>query len=77
MFKKIVSMSDINEGKSLNGGGPEACLTGSCPTVFEADDGNYIFQGFVLSAEQKAMLNMAPNEDAVIIPKMLLDAIRR
>lgn len=77
MLKKIVSMSDLDEGKQLNGGGPEACLTGSCPTVFETDDGNFVFQGFVLSAAQKAMLNIAENEDAVLIPKALLDALRR
>lgn len=45
------------------------CFTESFPIIFETDDGNFVFQGFVLSATQKTMLNMVENEDAVIIPK--------
>ena len=77
MLKKIVSMSDIQGVKHLSGDGPSNCLSGSCPSIFETEDGNYIFQGFILNDEQKRQLTIASNEDAISIPKELLEALRR
>ena len=77
MLKKIVSMSDFEVKAKAEGGGPEMCLTGSCPTIYETDNGEIVIQGFVMSQEDKAKIALAANEDAVIIPKELLVSYRR
>lgn len=77
-FIKIISMDSLNpkEIKSKTGDGPSACLTGSCPTIYKTENGDFAIQGFVLSSEDKQNLNIAANEDVVLIPKQLLDKFR-
>ena len=52
------------------------CRGGRCPAVFETDDGDFIVQGFVLSKEDRGALDIPGDEDAVRIPRSLLDQLR-
>ena len=78
-FKKIISLSDLDQTaikRNATGNSPQGCLTGSCPTIFVTDAGDFIFQGFILGQADKNKLNLAENEDAVFIPKELIDNFR-
>ncbi len=79
-FIKIISMDTFSpeeiKSKSGDGDGPSACLTGSCPTIYKTENGDFVVQGFVLNNEDKQNLKIATNEDAVLIPKELLDKFR-
>jgi hypothetical protein len=49
---------------------------GSCPALYEVEDG-YVVQGLKLTAaEQAQLLNRADNEDGVFVPKNVLDRLR-
>lgn len=75
-IKKIVSMENMSNNLTDDGGGVYGCLTGSCPTVYQTDNGDYVVQGFVLSNADKQILSLPENEDAVLIPKKLIDLLR-
>lgn len=78
-FKKIISLSELDKKEikhNATGDGPQGCLTGSCPTIYVTDAGDFIFQGFTLGQADKNKLNLAENEDAVFIPKELIDNFR-
>ena len=79
-FIKIISMDSISaketKCKAGDGDGPSACLTGSCPTIYKLENGDFAIQGFVLSSDDKQNLSIASNEDVVLIPKELMDKFR-
>lgn len=46
---------------------------GNSPTLWEADDGHYVIQGFTLDAEALAQVGAVPDGEAVIrVPKKLM-----
>lgn len=55
---------DENSGKS------------GCPALYEVEDG-YVVQGIRLSAAEHAQLDqLAANEDAVLVPRNVLDRLK-
>ena len=78
-MKKILSTNELRESAMNSVGDPpiSSCLTGSCPTIFDYDDNNYIVQGFVCSGEVKRKLNLPANEDVVIVPKRLIHELNK
>ena len=56
-------------------GGENNCGSGSCPNVFETDRGTYVVQGYKVEHDVRAEIALAANEDAVEIPKDLIDKI--
>lgn len=77
-MKKLLSMQEIKKDeKNLESGNISCCLTGSCPTVFDYDDNNYVIQGFICPIEVKNKLELPKNEDVVIIPKELIDKLNK
>lgn len=52
------------------------CSSGACPTVYQADSGNLVVQGFSVSAGQ-AGVDLPAGESLVEIPAALLaEAVR-
>lgn len=51
------------------------CRGGRCPAVFETGDGQLVVQGFRLSDEDRRQLDIPGDEDAVRIPKTLIDQL--
>ena len=50
--------------------------TGSSPGYYEADDGTYVIQGWILNPDETAQLtNIADNETAVKIPANVVDQL--
>lgn len=78
-MKKLLSMREIkNDEKNLtNSNGTSNCLTGSCPTIFDYDEHNYIIQGFICPIETKSKLDLPGNEDVVVVPKKLIDKFKK
>ena len=46
---------------------------GNCPTVYKAEDGDYIIQGYVLESDSKEQLNSTEGEDIVRLPKEFVE----
>ncbi len=50
--------------------------TGGCPALYETGEGNFVVQGYTLSADAAGqMRQVAPNESGVEIPAELFDQI--
>ena len=50
---------------------------GNCPALYETDDG-YVVQGVQLTADERAQLrNLADSEDAVFVPRNVLDRLTK
>ena len=45
------------------------CPGGGCPTVYEAEDGDYLVQGYILKNTDKSALGTPEGEDLVRLPK--------
>ncbi len=53
-----------------------ACRDNYCPTVFRAENGDYVVQGYrVERSELDPVPPIAPDEDLVRIPSSLIDAL--
>ena len=46
---------------------------GACPTVYKAEDGDYIVQGYVLKSDEKETLSALNGEDIVRLPKEFVE----
>lgn len=53
------------------------CQTGGCPAVYESEYGTYLVVGRRLNAIEKAGLSMDSIEDALEVPKDLLDQLAK
>ncbi len=53
-------------------GGPVGCMGGKCPTIYRAEDGSIIIQGYKVDDEVRGSVSPADNEDIVRIPAELL-----
>ncbi len=49
------------------------CGTGTCPTVYGADEESVVVQGYIVTAED-AGINLPAGEQLVMIPKDILIA---
>jgi hypothetical protein len=50
---------------------------GNSPTLWEADDGQYVIQGFTLDADAMGQVGPMPDGEAVIrVPKKLMQYLR-
>ncbi len=52
--------------------GGSGCGNGPCPTVYETDNDTIVVQGFTVDP-QKAGLQLPPGENAVEIPRYILE----
>jgi len=53
------------------------CGTGGCPAIYETDQGAYLVVGRRLSAAEKSELSMDSIEDALEIPRDLLEGMMK
>lgn len=52
--------------------GPTGCGGGTCPTVYETENGTIVVQGYVVNASDFD-LELPPGETAVELPRSLLE----
>lgn len=58
--------------------GDGSCKNGTCPTLWGAEDGNFVVQGYVITdPDRLAELNLAAGETAVMIPAGVLEGYFR
>lgn len=53
------------------------CMGGSCPSIYETEDGDFVVQGYLIASNDKGSIGLPPGEDAVLIPRRLLEAFAR
>jgi hypothetical protein len=57
-------------------GGGGSCASSNCPTVFIADNGNYVIQGYKIKSEVEDV--DVPNGEALIeVPKEFIEGFLR
>ncbi len=50
--------------------------TGNCPAIYAREDGRYVIQGWKIAADERAqLLDLADDEDAVVIPADVIAGI--
>ena len=55
--------------------GDPNCKNGTCPTLWGAENGDYVVQGYVITdPERLAQLDLPEGETAVLIPAAVLEA---
>jgi hypothetical protein len=52
------------------------CSGGTCPTIYRADDGNFVVQGYALTNDYDGEINLPDGESAVIVPPEIIQALR-
>ncbi len=53
------------------------CRGGRCPSVYLTDDGDFVVQGFLLDTLERAKLDIPGGEDAVRVPRTLLEQLKQ
>ncbi|MGV9263851.1 hypothetical protein ACWDRR_04195 [Kitasatospora sp. NPDC003701] len=58
--------------------GDGSCKNGTCPTLWGAEDGSYVVQGYVITdPDRLAELTLAADETAVMVPADVLEGYFR
>lgn len=50
------------------------CADSTCPTIYQTEDGSYVFQGFKVEEKVKADHQVPAGEDMIQVPKEFIDA---
>ncbi len=58
--------------------GDGSCKNGTCPTLWGTENGDYVVQGYMITApERLAELNLPAGESAVVVPSEVLESYFR
>lgn len=57
--------------------GEHNCSGGTCPTVYEAEDGEIYVQGFIATSEEVSRVNLPKGEALVRISRTLWESMSR
>ncbi len=49
------------------------CAESTCPTIYRAEDGRYVIQGFKVKAEDRTGIPIPEGEDVVVLPKDFME----
>lgn len=52
------------------------CQLQACPSLYETET-EYVVQGKILDQETRVSMGMPSDEDAIVVPKALLDRLRQ
>lgn len=51
------------------------CKSGACPTLYRSQDGRYFIQGFRVSSEVRASIDLPSDDDIVEISREFLETV--
>lgn len=72
-LKKVAPLEDALGG----GDGGQSCIGGTCPAIYETDEGDFVVQGSSLSKDLKSAIRVPEGEEIVLIPRELLVQLTR